>query len=83
MEEGSPPIRAEAKEVVKTVVDIEVVGLKGAAYRGGVDMPTEAVALEECRAMEGQDRWQKACFINRKDVAVGVHHKDALYILRR
>jgi len=47
------------------VVDIEVAGLEGAAYGGGVDMPMEAVALEACRAMEGQDRWRRACFINR------------------
>ena len=32
--------------MVKTVVDIEVVGLKGVAYRGGVDMSIKAVALE-------------------------------------
>ena len=49
----------------------------------GLGLGLGSVALEACRAMEGQDRWQKACFINRKDVAVGVHHKDALYILRR
>ena len=61
IQEGNPPIRAEAKEVVKIVVDIEVVGLKGAAYRGGVDMPMEAVALEACRAMEGVLHQQEGC----------------------